>query len=217
MKKRLLFASLFVAALSTAQESTAERTQTSAIRFGATANVHHSSIKGIHDYSKGRTAAGIGAFVQIPLNIKKSTEEKENQLFIQPQLEYTMDGEKAKPEGKETQKFYYDYLSLPIFVKYYFDFNKDAAENNWFAAIGPQFGYAVNTKTEGNLYTLQDVLAEKSLNKFNFGLVVSGGYRINNDFEAFIRYDQGLTKVYKDYTASKTWNYKLGLGVNYFF
>ncbi len=183
----------------------------STIQFGATLKVHQSNIRGIHDYSKARIAPAIGVFAQIPLNSRV-----ENNIYFVPQLEFSMEGENAK-EPKGDQKFHFSYINVPLYLKYYFGFNKENTNKNLFVMAGPKFGFAVSEKREGAVYNPQDIAAEGHHKKFNLAASVGGGYRFTENFEGYLRYDHGFTKAYDNYTLQKTYNYQLGAGINYIF
>ncbi len=210
-KKLLLFFAIGFSLLMFSQETEKEKKT----QLGVTANIHQSNIYGIHDYSKGRIAPAFGLTLQYRLE-KDISDEKEYKYFLQPVLEYSMDGEKAEPP-QGSQKFLNNYISLPIFFKYYFTLSETKRDRRYFLMAGPLFGFAVSDKREGNLYFSQDISADKNFKKFNFGVTLGAGYHFDKNLEAFVRFDRGLSKAYGVYTLYNTYNYKLGVGINYFF
>ena len=84
---------------------------------------------------------------------------------------------------------------------------------------------------QGRQYYRNDYVAFALYGKFHFyinlrdddmkkmSISVSGafGYVVNDKLEAYIRFDQGLTKVYPNYDVMRTWNRLLGVGISYYF
>lgn len=129
MKKNLLAVLFCTAALANAQE----QSKTLNFKYGVTANLHQSNIRGIHSWSKGRIAPGLGAFAQFPLDARV-----DRGLYLMPQIEFSMEGERAEdPRGE--QKFYYNYINIPVYFKYYFSISKksELQEDNFFVQAGP--------------------------------------------------------------------------------
>ena len=55
------------------------------------------------------------------------------------------------------------------------------------------------------------------MHKLNFSVSGALGYVISDKVEVYLRYDQGLSKVYPHYYDKKTWNRLMGLGISYYF
>ena len=73
MKKIFFVFAILLSGFSFAQE----------VRWGATANVHSSSIEGIHDFSRGRIAPSVGLFMEIPLEtFQKRSREVSMHRFV---------------------------------------------------------------------------------------------------------------------------------------
>ena len=219
MKKLLLLPALLAGFFSFAQYTEGQ------VTWGISANVHQSNIRGIHWNSKGRIAPSVGVFVSIPL---ESTADRDlykyGRWILVPQLEYSMDGELNKPETG-TQKYFADFISLPVYIKYYFAFNK-VDEKKFFVQAGPQFGVSIHNKATGpsdanSMENKEHVNYvshhEANFKKANFGISVGTGYQFSDSWEVFARYDQGFSKVYDNYTLYNTNHYKLGVGLNYIF
>lgn len=185
-------------------------------RYGITANFHQHSTVGIHDVSKGRFGGGLGIFAEYPL--RNSDVSNEFWYYIQPQIEYSMQGEIAKAEeatmGK--QKFLQDYVTAAVYFKYFF--HQDNIKRPYYLFIGPRAEFLVSKKKETstryeNTYYKYNI--DNKVNNFGIGGSVGAGYQIDDNFEAFIRYDHGFTKVYPD-APRNNYNHLLGIGVNYF-
>lgn len=217
MKKLLLLPALLAGAAAFGQYTEYN------INYGITANIHQSNIKGIHWNSKGRTAPSIGVFAHIPLqNVSDRDLYKQGRWVFQPQLEYSMDGERNKPETGD-QKYNVDFISLPLYIKYYFAFNK-VAPKDFFVQAGPQFGFVVADKATGPSDAFSSDNKEhvnyvdhhnSSLKKSNFGISLGAGYTITDNLAFFVRYDHGFSKAYDNYSLYKTYHYKLGAGLNF--
>ncbi len=85
--QRSLIVMFIVLAMSTMQGQS--------FKYGVTANVHKGSIVGIHDVSKGKWGGGAGVFAQWPL-VENDIYDSA-WLYFSPQLEFSMQGEIAKP------------------------------------------------------------------------------------------------------------------------
>lgn len=194
-------------------------------KIGVTLNGHGSQIHGIHLHSKTRYGAGLGVFTEIPLDAKSGDVRNANKFFFVPQLEFSMDGENNNPNtGK--QKYHAEFISLPLYFKYYFPFGS-TADDAVFLQLGPQFGFAVASKASGpddmnsseNGYKVNFVQHHNdNFKKFNIGASVAVGYRMTENWQAFVRYDHGFTKAYDNNPGGeKTYHYKLGAGLSYIF
>lgn len=200
MNKVLAATAVFVSAIVSAQ----------AVHFGIMANVHNSNVRGIHDYSKGRIAPAVGVFAEIPF-----AQRYVSYTHLVPQLEYSMEGERATPSTGD-QKFNNDYVNALLMVKHYFAFNKVNENKDFFVLLGPKVGYNLSQKTEGPILYAPDLAAESNFSKVNVGVVLGTGYKFTERFEMFFRYDQGLSSVYKNF-ENKTFAYQFNLGLNFKF
>ncbi|QOR74364.1 PorT family protein [Cruoricaptor ignavus] len=222
MKKLFIFSAL--AASATAFSQYAEKRS----QFGITAGVHGSHIHGIHQDSEARVAPSVGVFFEAPISQRSTSElSRSGGLFFAPQVEYSMQGEYNKyPGGK--QKFFADFINLPILLKYYFGAKANSGLNSsWFLTVGPKVGFIVNQKVSGD--SINDPTTginyidlhfndNDEFNKFDFGVVGGLGYAFDNHWQLMLRYDHGFTKMYDNTPHDKTtYNYKLGLSVNYGF
>ena len=180
-------------------------------KYGVTANIHKSSIVGIHDKSKGKWGGGAGGFVQWPL-VENDIYDSA-WLYFSPQLEFSMQGEDAKPPQGE-QHFTNYYMAMPLYLKFFY--NPGRMKRDMFFFIGPRIEYLVYDKREGPPVYAQYVNQEKKINKFGYGASFGLGLKMNNRFEGFIRYDRGFSKIYPDYTHYNTYNRLLAVGLNFY-
>jgi len=170
-------------------------------KWGATANIHSSSIEGIHDFSRGRIAPSVG---YAPLR-----------YYIYPVVEYSMEGERTILE-QGRQYFRNDYVAAAVYGK--FHFYRGYFENFYFM-IGPRIAYNISEKRAGptNEEAGYINLRDDDMHKLNFSVSGALGYVISDKVEVYLRYDQGLSKVYPHYEFRKTWNRLMGLGISYYF
>lgn len=166
------------------------------VNFGAKAGVNVSKISDIHGESKARTGMFAGGFAEI------SIEEYGSQFYIQPELLYSMLGEK---NGEE--KINLDYLIAPILFKAYFSEN----DSEFFGEIGPQFGFLINEK----------VPETDKYKKFDYGITAGIGFSYSRNWEASARFYYGLSdteeKTRVDGKDMKNINSNVNFGISYIF
>jgi len=181
-------------------------------KLGATANIHKTSIVNIHDYSTHPFSGGLGVFGEIPLVENDIFDSA--WLYLVPQLEFSMQGENADARtGK--QKFPNYYFGMPIYVKYFF--HRSGWKSDIFLMAGPRFEFLVYNDRKGPEVPPKFVEQEKKINSFGYGLSVAAGLKVDENWEVFMRFDRGFSKVYPDYTYKSTnYNRLLGIGVNYY-
>ena len=204
MKKIYLILTFFISISFFSQE----------FRWGMTGNVHSASIEGIHDFSRGRIAPSLGFFAEIPLETFQRSIYSPLRYYIFPVLEYSMEGEKTILE-QGRQYYRNDFVALALYGK--FHFYRGYFENFYFM-LGPRAAYAVSVNFKGPVINYESgPLGDDVTKKWSFALSGAFGYVVNDKLEAYIRFDQGLTKVYPNYDVMRTWNRLLGFGVSYYF
>jgi len=205
MKKIFFVFGLMVSSLIFSQE----------FKWGATANIHSSSIEGIHDFSRGRIAPSVGLFAEIPLETFQRSIYAPLRYYIYPVVEYSMEGERTILE-QGRQYFRNDYVAAAVYGK--FHFYRGYFENFYFM-IGPRIAYNISEKRAGptNEEAGYINLRDDDMHKLNFSVSGALGYVISDKVEVYLRYDQGLSKVYPHYEFRKTWNRLMGLGISYYF
>ena len=184
-------------------------------KWGMTGNVHSSSIEGIHDFSRGRIAPSLGFFAEIPLETFQRSIYSPLRYYIFPVLEYSMEREKTILE-QGRQYFRNDFVALALYGK--FHFYRGFFENFYFM-VGPRVAYNISEKRAGptNQEAGYTNLRDDDMKKLNISASSAFGYVVSDKMELYLRYDHGLTKVYRNYTDHKTWNRILGIGVSYYF
>lgn len=185
------------------------------VKYGLTGNVHITGINSIYDASKPKFGGGFGVLATIPLY--PSDAFKSQYMFIQPQVEFSMQGENSKVPGYGDQKFNNNYISAAVYYKYFF--HKEGVRSDVYLFAGPKAEFLVSNSRETTAaYEIAHANINKDKNINNFGVGVSGGvgYSASDEIEIFARYDQGLTKVYPD-NPNNTFNGVIALGLNYIF
>ena len=160
-----------------------------------------------------RTSFQFGAIAEFPLSEKFS---------FQPELLYSGQGAESEESffsggtnvtEKATLKF--DYLSLPIFAKYYI------VDNLSFEA-GPQVAFLLNAEgdvesTDGNNTVSDSVDVSDEIKDLDFGLNFGFGYKLDNGLNFSARYYQGLSNLDDTGDDVDVFNEVIQLSVGFFF
>lgn len=210
MKKiTLLIGFLFLTTLS-AQE-------TQEFKYGITGNFHQGSIVGVHDVSKGAFGGSLGVFAQWALVENDIFDSA--WLYLMPQIEYNMGGEIARAEEETFGKqiYQHDYVAMQVYLRYFF--HQGNMKRDMYVFAGPRIEYLVRQESKVdpayNLayykYNLDD-----EIKKFGYGVSFGIGLKVSQQFEAFMRYDRGFSKVYPKNNINNTYNRQLAVGLNYY-
>ncbi|QES87199.1 porin family protein [Rhizosphaericola mali] len=187
MKKAIL-AFLFAGGLLGASA----QSQHGGVSYGFNAGM---SLFNVTNNDGGKSITGFSGGVYVSLPISK-------QVYIQPELNYQMQGTKATDisNGGSSYdvKYKMNYLNLPVLVKY------NLPETNFSIYAGPQLGYLTDSKIDASGYGSYS--ARDIMNKVDFAGVYGLEYYfpINkvNAFTINARYSTGFTKILKsDYTS----------------
>ena len=188
MKKLIVIASLILAcSTSNAQ----------LLRFGIKAGPNFSDVDGDVD-SDGRTGFHIGAIAEI----KAGTN-----FAIQPELLYSAQGAKLRSGlflGEESE-VNYDYLTIPVVLKYYIITDLLSIE------AGPQFAFLIN---DSKVQALNDPTS------FDFAVLGGAGVDITKSIFVQARYVIGLTSAAEfntGFTTEDITNRVIQLSVGYKF
>ena len=163
------------------------------IRFGERAGLNISSINfdDSDDFGEveSRTGFHIGGFLEIPISKKLSIQPEiifSTQGFVIPEREI-FDVVTPLSELKNN----YDYLNIPIIVKFY-------VYEGFSIQAGPQFSFLTSAEQEStNDFTgtiSQDV--SEFINNVDFGLNFGLGYQLGFGLFIDIRYNLGLRDVF---------------------
>lgn len=147
------------------------------LRFGLKAGPNFADLDGEGLYNtKTKTGFHFGALLQIKAG---------SNFFIQPEVLYSTQGSKGKikPSDLKDENINYDYVTVPVVLKYYIlsDFLSLEA--------GPQFAFLVNDDKKLNL---------DDPTSFDFGVVGGLGADITKHIFLQGRYVVGLTEISSD-------------------
>ena len=186
-------------------------------KYGVTGNFHKGSIVGVHDVSKGAYGGGLGVFAQ--WSLVENDVFDSAWLYIMPQIEYSMQGEIAKAEENKfgIQKFNHDYVTMQVYLKYFF--HKGNMKRDAYVFAGPRVEYLVRQDRKVDpAYDLAyfQYNMDDEVNKFGYGVSFGVGLKVSQQFEAFLRYDRGFSKVYPNNVSRNTYNRLLAVGLNYY-
>lgn len=159
------------------------------IRIGVKAGGQVSAINNIH-HSSHRRVPGLtaGIVMQIPLQKTGFT-----RFFFAPELLYSQRGEKGQPWNiQQKEKFYHDYLSLPLLFRYYPDRHR-----SFFLESGPELSYAIHQQNTDKDWSKP--------NRFDLGAGIGGGWRFGGrkNYEIGARLYVGFLDMHPD---TKGWN-----------
>jgi hypothetical protein len=170
-------------------------------RFAVKVGGSISGVKEVHHGSENRIPGfNVGIALQIPLQ-----QREYHLLYLVPEVLYSSRGERGFQAGEKiSEKFYLDYISIPLMLKSYL-FN-----DVLFVEFGPEINFIVTQKNK-NID-----LAE--VNRQDFGLNLGGGMRFGSEkqMELGARLNYGLSRVYPDIGTK---NHNIGglLALTYFF
>lgn len=169
------------------------------VKYGAKVALNVASLTG--DVEGASTLIGfqIGGFAEIKLSEKFS---------FQPELMYSAQGgnqEYSEDFGdgdffKAESELKLAYLNIPLMAKYY-------ATPKLSFEFGPQIGFLLSAKNEGTFTeTFEGETFSESgsedvkefANSVDFGLNLGAGYDFTENISAGLRYNFGLTDIYKE-------------------
>ncbi|SEG49856.1 Outer membrane protein beta-barrel domain-containing protein [Halpernia humi] len=182
-------------------------------KYGVTGNFHKGSIVNVHDISKGVYGGSLGGFAQWALI--ENDVFNSAYLYLQPEIEFNTQGEVAKANN-EIQRYQNNYVSMAVYFRYFF--HQGNMKRDMFLFAGPRIEYLVSNSKSTSLayeagyykYNLDD-----KINKFGYGVSFGVGVAITRQWEAFMRYDRGFSKIYPN-NPRNTYNRLLGVGINYY-
>ncbi|MFD0963552.1 porin family protein [Pseudofulvibacter geojedonensis] len=186
-------------------------------KIGINAGINYPKLRG-NEYAKyNNFKVGYLVGVSFDYYIKQNLSLKTNINYERKikKLEITLFSYDANVTGKENYNEIYEYINLPILLKYEFGNSK------FFANGGPFFNYLINQKIDSNYSNNNSNLHSKQ-KKIDFGLSLGIGTNISlnekNDLTIEIRDDLGLidTSDASENTNStlKTNSIKLIIGWN---
>lgn len=192
------------------------------LRLGPRLSGNYSNVTNLHSNSdlyldsESRIGFQVGALAVIPLS------NMNENLFLQPEINYSNQGEYFDYENKEEEKTraksFLNFINIPVQLKYYFN----SYEKGFFVEGGPYIGF----KLYDNLTYPDDVgdsdpeeggdnEYHESYNTFDFGGIIGVGYSITRNLEVSARYARGLAQQEKN--TSSTYNSVFNIGLTYIF
>lgn len=128
--------------------------------------------------AKNKMSVNVGAFAEFRFG---------DFVAVQPEILYSRQGFRDKDHG-DKYKIRVNYLNIPILAKLF-------VWDQLSIDLGPQFGFALNSKAkykDGDTMTKKDV---KSVNTFDFSFVMGVSYNLGR-LMLSARYNLGLTNVW---------------------
>jgi len=198
MKKILVIAILMVASLNLVNAQ--------GVTFGAKAGLNLENISGVPNTSASMNIGfHIGGIVNIGVN---------ESFSVQPELLYSTAG--AKWDQTTTQTFFgvtetiddnakysLSYIQIPILAQYKLD-------NGLFFQAGPYFGILMGASASETITTTitgqptqstsVSSSSDSANNKLDIGLAFGVGYQMPSGLGFSLRYDLGLSSLYKGYS-----------------
>lgn len=152
---------------------------------------HIFSIGDDEDYKDGqmRLSSHFGMFAEIAFS---------EFLSLQPELLYSIKGDKFTNDADESNEFVYKYLSLPVVVKYY-------VTKEFTIEAGPQVAYLLSTKkleiselVSSNTNDEEASIELKNdMEVYDVGATAGVGYLTKSGFYLSARYNLGLININK--------------------
>ena len=128
-------------------------------------------------------------------------------FYLQPELAYSVQGQNSSsPMAKAT--VIYDYLNLPVLFKY-------QHTSGIFAETGPQIGFLLSAKGKIDGYAPYDLNESQPIDfSWSFGI----GYKLHSiPIGIDLRYNLGLTTVYKNSPGGTAKNSVFQIDIFYLF
>ncbi|TDW47329.1 outer membrane protein with beta-barrel domain [Flavobacterium sp. 270] len=147
-------------------------------RFGVKGGLNVASFAG-GNYWDAKSLIGfqVGGFAEIKVI---------ERLAIQPEVLFSTQGAKLEGPGSSDFDSKLNYINVPVLAKFFIT-------KQWTVEAGPQIGFLVSAKQEGE--DVKDLYKSTDFG-FNFG----GGYNFTDNFSVGVRYTVGLSNV-ADYNA----------------
>jgi len=120
-------------------------------------------------------------------------------LKIQPEIIWSLQGEKSKENGR----YKISYINIPLMLKW--------SENKFYYELGPQLGIlTINTSK-----SVPESIRLENFETFDFSVNVGLGYKLYNDWAIGLRYCHGLTNIVNGRDLKNSVIY-LGISYNIF-
>ena len=163
----------------------------SSTRYGLILGGVNSRVQNAHNPSSSRISFYGSAFALVPVG-------SDDMFYIQPQVEYLSAGE----NGGSNTTYASNYLSIPVYFKAYFS----EAESEFFAQLGPRFGFLLNQNIKNaplisyngqNLPIYEPGYFGKAAG-FDFAISAGLGFSYKRKWEFTGRFDFGVSNNLPD-------------------
>lgn len=148
--------------------------------FGLKLGANFSNLKysedGDSESGDMKVGLNIGGLANIPLSADFS---------FQPELVFSMEGSKNEFGGIET-KINLNYINIPVLLQY--------NVSGFIAETGPQLGFLIGAKFKAG----DTEVDSEAYETINFSWAIGFGYKMPSGFGANVRYNLGLSNIYKD-------------------
>jgi hypothetical protein len=174
------------------------------IQFGVEAGLNLANQKSTTDNNgdKFSTIANFNGGVFVSLSILKG-------LTLQPEIMYSGCGSKYSEEDGDTLRYIFNYINVPILLKYTSSFGV-------FAELGPQIGFLVKAK-EHNYTRSFDQDLKPYYNQTDFSAVFGVGYLLPINMGIDFRYNLGFLNLIKGTHDYNLKNRVFQIGIFYLF
>lgn len=162
----------------------------------------------------------LGGYIGVKSDIKIF-----EKIYLEPGLQYSMQGFKWKIENVDTDEFFEDkymlsYLNFPLTVKYF-------VVDGFSLSAGPQLGLLLAAKDKwsykslnasGNTYDEDsgEENVKDFFESFDYGLKLGLGYRLSSGITFNASYFMGLSEPFKNINTNNH-NATIQLGIGYYF
>ena len=147
-----------------------------------------------------------------PEGVMEEKPKIKNNIMLRTGLEYIMKGYKSKPSGASATKIHLNYIEIPLQIVYMHHTSTGA----FYGGLGPYLAYGIGGKIKGENFTLKSFSEDEGgYKRFDAGLSLTAGYRVNNGISLNLTYDYGLANITYANTDIKAYNRTLSLNVGY--
>ena len=158
-------------------------------KLGLKAGIQSANYGGDDAGLDAKMAIHFGGFAQFPMH---------GNFTFQPEMIFSLQGAKEESVDKNINAWY---LNFPLMFKY-------NISNHFNVEVGPQIGFMIGAKLDGNKISDQ-------FNTVDFGVNFGAAYRLTSNVDIDVRYCVGMTDVTDN--PSNLYNRVLQLSLGYRF
>jgi hypothetical protein len=140
------------------------------------------------------------------LSHRASADKVLDHLSVMSGLEFIQ--KNSKYEGTKTKL---NYLQVPVLAIYTYDLGDD---RKVFGGLGPYFAYGLGGKIKGGGFSEKAFDKDLGFKRFDAGLTLTAGYKINKKWSVRIAYDLGLANIQHE-SFDKTKNRSFSVNIGY--